>query len=329
MSQPRLQVVAMMPGSGPEEKRAAAPQQSRRLEAQAKYERLWHIDPERFNPLKDCAGRERIKRTLDFLHARIDLSRKKVADLGCGSGELTQEYAKSGAVVDALDIAGQPLQKVNALGLDQVKTSQDYVPHTLLNDTSYDVVAATEIIAELPQQECRLFFSELARLVKKEGFVLCSTALDIYSEDALSRFIAMAETELEIIAWKFSHHFLWIKLGNVLAAPDHFAQACSQKNVRGQQLKERYGFNRAWFWLNSLPVIGHCWKALSWLANPFHRWIRQQRWILISLEKASEFFWDESGISHVILLARRRPLIPQQEPSQIPPERQQKRRVWE
>jgi len=329
MSRSRLQVVAVMPSDASSLKKESNPQQTRRQEAQAKYERLWHRDPERFNPLKDCEGRERIKRTSALLHEHVDLKNKSAADLGCGAGVLTREYALAGATVDAVDIASQPLQSIKAMNLDSIKTSQDYVPHTLLNDTSYDFVAATEIIAELPAQECRLFFSELARLVKKDGVILCSTPLDIYSEDALNRFLTLAETELTLFDWYFSHHFLWIKLGNVLAAPDKFAEACGNKPFREQQLKERYGLNRGWFRFNSLPVIGHVWKGISWLINPLHRFINQQRWLLISLENISEFFWNENAISHVIVLARRKPLIPQPDPAQMPPERQQKRRIWE
>lgn len=329
MNNPKLQVVAVIPGEKPPSARKDSnPQQTRRQEAQAKYERLWHLDPEQFNPFTSCWGNERIDRTLSLFRKYSGFKDKKCVDLGCGWGAITLKCAEEGGNVDSVDIASQALERVKGKS-PGIKTFQDYVPQTLLADSAYDVVIATEIIGELPQQEYRLFFSELARLVKKDGRVLCSTPLDIYSMDAFDRFRSLAETELDIIDGKLSYNYLWIKLGNVLTAPDNFGTAVSDKNFRNKGINERHGLIKAWFKLNSLPVLGHVWKGISWISNPFHRLISRQRWLLRGLESLSKFFWNEQAVSHVIIVARRRPLIQQTDPNKAPPERQQKQRLWE
>lgn len=303
--------------------------QQRKQEAQARFERLWLVDPGMFDPMRDCVGRERIARTLKLVKDHLQLDHKKVADLGFGSAVLTKDFVDQGASVDAVDIANQPITKLKKLDLKDVKVLQDYVPHTRLEDSSYDLVSATEIIADLPPQEYRLFFSELGRLVKKDGAVLCSTPLDIYSEDAFDRFKTLADTELEIFAWTLSRNYLWIKLGNLLNAPDTFGHSANNKNFRLSELEQRRGPNLIWFQFNTLPIIGQFWKLVSFLTNPIKRLIDQQRWLMIGLENISEFIWSDRSVSHVIFLGRRRPLNLKPEPKDMPPERQIRRRIWE
>ena len=155
-------------------------------------------------------------------------------------------------------------------------TSQQCLPHTTLQEEHYDLVISTDAIAYLQQDDFRLYFSELARLVKPQGSLICSTPIDIHSEDALERFIHLAETEFEIEKWVFSYHAYFIRLTRLLA-------------------------------------------------SPLSRFVRQSRWLLLLLEKVCRLFSAENGISHVILLGRRRPLYTPPEP----PAFKQKRRVWE
>ncbi len=323
-----LKVVSVEPADK-QPKKSGSTLQQRRQEAQALYERLWKVNPEMFDPMKDCAGRERVKRTLALIKEHIDLDGKKVTDLGFGKGILTKEYAKIAATVDAVDIASQPINNLKKQELKNVRILQDYVPYTKLHDSTYDLVAATEIIADLPPQEYRIFFSELGRLIKKDGIVLCSTPLDIYSEDAFDRFKTLANTELEIFAWTLSRNYLWIKLNNVLNAPDTFGNAVSNKNFRLSEIDQRQGINLIWFQINSFPLIGHIWKLISFITNPIRWIVDQQRWLMVALEHISEFFWSDRSVSHVIFLARRRPLDLKPEPKDMPPERQIRRRVWE
>jgi hypothetical protein len=40
---------------------------TRRRELQAKFERLWLLEPEQFNPLRNCMQRERLERTYQLI----------------------------------------------------------------------------------------------------------------------------------------------------------------------------------------------------------------------------------------------------------------------
>ncbi len=326
MNHSKLQIVAVMSGEKP--KKDSSPQQTRRHEAQAKYERLWHLEPERFDPYNSSWGKKRIERTLTLFRKHGKFEGAKCVDLGTGWGVLTLKCAEEGGMVDTVDIATQPLDRVKGK-YPSIHTFQDYVPHTLLNEETYDVVLATEIVAELPVQEMRLFFSELARLVKKDGLIVCSTSLDIYSIDAFERFRTLAETELDIIDSKLSYNYLWIKLENFLSAPNRFSKAGSDPAYRERKIQERHGLIRKWFQLNSSPILGHFWKCIGFLSNPLQRSLYKQGWLLHSLESVSQLFWGDQALSHVIIVGRRRPIIPPSDFIKAPPERQQKRRLWE
>lgn len=329
MQRQRLQVVAVIPDEQNTNKTRAKSAELYRQEAQAKYERIWHVQPDKFNPEKDAIGRERMRRTLTLIQKHMDVNGKRAADLGCGNGCFACSLQKAGAVIDAVDIASQPLKMLKDQGLDRIHTLQDYVPHTRLNDNAYDLVVANELIAEIPQEEHRLFFSEIARLMKNDGMCVCSTELDIYSLDAFERFLKLVKTELEVVDAHFSTHYLWIKLGNVLDAPAKLAKGWQDGYFREKELQEKSGFNRFWFLMNSSRYLGWFWKGISWITNPMKGVIEQQRWLLLGLEKLSSFFWQEQAISHVILLAKRKPLIQSVDVRVVPQERQQKRRVWE
>jgi 2-polyprenyl-3-methyl-5-hydroxy-6-metoxy-1,4-benzoquinol methylase len=112
-------------------------------------------------------------------------------------GVLTEKIRDLGFDVTAVDIAGQPLKALRERG---IVTKQDYVPKTLLEDGRFGLVVATDLIAEIPPTEYRLFFAEITRLLAREGRTVCSTSIDIYSENALQRFAQLAETELVIEA---------------------------------------------------------------------------------------------------------------------------------
>lgn len=186
---------------------------SRRQEIQAKMERLWHQDPQQFDPERDCLQRQRIQQTREVIMAAIPLQGHRVVDLGCGTGSMSAFFANEGvAHVDAVDVASQSLALVRALQKPTIKAIQDCLPMTKLEDDSYDLVVCTEVIGYLHPQEYRAFFSELARLVNAKGLVACSSSFDLNSEDPLERFAVLAETELEIERWVLNYHRLFINI---------------------------------------------------------------------------------------------------------------------
>lgn len=187
----------------------------RRLKAQTKYEQLWEHDPEKFNPLRNCTERERIERSWDLLREFMDPKNLLCADLGCGSGVFSRKLHNAGATVHAVDIANSALKYLP----ENIKAVQDNLPATTLDDDTYDFVICLDVIAHLQPDEFRLLFSELSRLIKRDGTVLCSTPIDINAEDSLSRFTALVQTEFKISKWVFSNHRLHIRLCNFFESP--------------------------------------------------------------------------------------------------------------
>jgi 2-polyprenyl-3-methyl-5-hydroxy-6-metoxy-1,4-benzoquinol methylase len=325
MSSHRLNIISTE-NKDRKEMRAFSPATNRE-ETQALFERLWHRNPEKFDPLRNCMGKERITRTLQLMDQYFSIPSKTIVDLGCGKGILSLELKSRGAVVTAVDIANNALNKLRQLSEPSMILKNDYIPHTKLEDESFDCVLCTDLIGFLNPREHRLLFSELARLVKKDGHVICSTAIDINSEDSLERFTNLVETELCIEKWKTSHHRYYIRFLDFLKAPKRFARARKDKDYRKEALTKRFYLGKWWFKLNSSPILGEFWNIIQGISNPIFKLVNQSRSFMIILEKLCRFACSENGISHVILIAKRRSLL---EAPPVPPiERKQKKTVWE
>lgn len=325
MANNRLNVIAVSAEAESNEK----PQRKRyRDEASARFEREWLIDSEQFNPMRNARERERIKRTLELVAEYFSPAGCKVVDLGCGWGTLTEHLAQQGAQIDAVDIALHALNRIKEKHISNVTAIQDYVPNTKLQDDHYDLCLSTELIACLTADQYRLYFSELARLIHQKGLVVCSTAIDIHSDDALARFASLAETEFQIKKWIFSYHALHIRICNFLSIPKHYAKAKKDPEYRQKELDKRHSFAKWWFKFNSSIVLGSLWNAFSILLRPLLRFIEQSPSILNKTEQLCRFIWSDSGISHAIFIGNRHSLI---EPHQEEPavERKHRKEVWE
>jgi 2-polyprenyl-3-methyl-5-hydroxy-6-metoxy-1,4-benzoquinol methylase len=301
----------------------------RREEAFAKFEKMWQQDPEQFNPSRNVMERERITRTWNLILDFFDPVNKLAADLGCGYGVLTQRLCQQCAHVDAVDVAATPLARLEAAETQNLTLIQDYLPRTRLEDDTYDLAISTDVIAFLNPDDYRLFFSELSRVIKRTGYVVCSTPLDINSEDALQRFANLAETEFQIEKWKFSYHYLHIRLLNLISAPSRFALAGRDSENRQSELHKRKGFSRWWFNLNSKPGIAAIWSCVSYVLKPLVAFIEQNQFVLNHLENMTRFLWSDSGISHAIFIGIRRPLVEMPTEETMPQERKQKKEIWE
>ncbi len=299
-------------------------------EIQGRMERLWLQDPEQFNPERDCIQRERITKTLEVLTSTVDLKGKSVADLGCGAGVLSRLIRDKGATVDAVDIAGNALACLKMGEMERIRPIQDALPSTSLADEFYDVVVCTEVIGFLPQKTHRLFFSELSRVVKLDGHVVCSTEFDLSTESPLERFNAIAETEFTIDTWVLSYHRLFIRLCQFFEKPAYLADLNKRPEVRNTEMEKRRTLVGKWLLkLNVTTVGSFFWSGVALVSVPIARWLRQSPKIMNQLEKVSYFIWSEEGISHALFVGRKRPLefpLPQNE---IPREMRHKKEVWE
>lgn len=320
-------MLKMTNGKETNEEAFNSPLKLKKQKAEAYFERLWFVDKEQFNPETNCMGRLRVERTIDLIHDYLSPETKVVSDLGCGFGIFAKHLRDKGAKVDAVDIAKNALEHV--ADEENITPFQEYVPYTHLEDDHYDLVISTELIAYLPKEDFRLYFSELSRLVKKDGFVVCSTPIDIYSDEALQRFAALAETEFDIEKWVFGYHYLWIKFHAFWHAPYAFVKAANDQRYRKEQLEARKGLSRWWFRSNSSPGMSFFWTPFKWLFQPILNLIRNSKKFLTSLESISRFLWQDQAISHAIFIGKRRPLLKPPPDDLVPIERRTKKIVWE
>lgn len=299
---------------------------NQRQEATAKFNRLWLINPEQFNPLRNCMEVERVARTVALFPDLID---KKAADLGCGDGIISLQLRDNGATVDAVDVAVNALKHFEKHDCARIQLFQDYVPRTKLADDRYDLVVATELVAYLPKEEYRLFMSELARIVKANGKVICSTPIDTRSSDALERFAELSETEFQIDEWTFSYHKYWLWLNHLLDSPSRYVRASKDTDYRNLKLQERSGFSKTWFRWNSSRYLAWFWKIESVITNPLYRGFVKSRSLLLGLESLCKSISGSNGISHAIWIGKRRPLVEFTPKDDQPVERKGKQQVWE
>lgn len=294
---------------------ASPPLSNRKIQRQqceAKFDRMWLLDPEQFNPERNAREKERLHRVLKLIREFVDVKGKKVVDLGCGYGTLAKYLVEKGAEVDVVDISVNALKRLQ--DLPHIHPLQDYIPYTKLEDDEYDLVISADLIAYLPETEYRLFFSELTRLTK-EGYIVCSTPVDIHSEDALQRFLSYAETELQIEKWVLAHDNLYIIIENFLKAPKRFAEGTHKKNW--------------WFQVNSTWPVSYFWKGVACLLSPLVHLYEQSTTTLRFLSRISAFLWPEERISHITIIAKRKPLYEPPPPEIQQVERKAKKMVWE
>lgn len=294
---------------------------------EAKFERLWLLDPQQFNPMRNCMQKERIERTWTLLRSFFDPSGKKIVDIGCGEGFFTRRLRDNGAQMVAVDIAENALKRLRTHDMREIRAQQEAMPQTSLADDFYDLVVCMEVIANLEKEDYRLFFAELSRVTKRNGYVLCSTPIDIYTDGAVEKLLDYARTELEIVDYCASYHALHICLKRFFQAPAKFVEGWKNPEFRQKELSQKKGFNYYWFYLNTTFIFIWLWYFLSVCLRPLLKVIKNNRSVLLWMEKITRFLWDDSGISHFIFLARRRPLF--QKPIEEPIERRGKKEVWE
>jgi len=302
---------------------------NRREETKAKFERLWLVSPHQFDPMRNAIERLRISRTFDLIKSTAPIQDHSAVDLGCGSGTLSFLLRDSGAIVTAVDIAQNALKLIEQENKLHITTKQEYVPKTTLEDNSFDLVIATELINYLQADDYRLFFSELARLITDEGYVICSTPVDFTSEDAVQRLADLAATEFDIEKWSFSYHMLYIKLRSFLKAPKRFTKGARDKSYRKETLSKRQGISKLWYRFNSTKIPAFFWRFIAFVFAPLDRFIAQSKTLVMLLEKISKALFSTRAISHVIFIAKRRPFIPPTESEFQPREIKHKKQVWE
>jgi 2-polyprenyl-6-hydroxyphenyl methylase/3-demethylubiquinone-9 3-methyltransferase len=133
--------------------------------------RWW--DPEgEFRPLHDLNPAR-----LDYIEARAGLAGRRVLDVGCGGGLLTEGMARRGAKVTGIDLAPAALEvaRLHALesgaGVDYREIAVDEL--AAAEPAAFELVTCLEMLEHVPDPAAAL--QAIARLVRPGGDVVCST----------------------------------------------------------------------------------------------------------------------------------------------------------
>jgi 2-polyprenyl-6-hydroxyphenyl methylase/3-demethylubiquinone-9 3-methyltransferase len=114
---------------------------------------------------------------LDYIDRRAGLSGKRVLDVGCGGGILSESMAVRGAQVTGIDLAEKPIQ-VAKLHLLETRNQVEYrliSPEDLAAEAPacYDVVTCMELLEHVPDPGATV--SACAQLANPGGHVFFST----------------------------------------------------------------------------------------------------------------------------------------------------------
>lgn len=114
---------------------------------------------------------------LDFIRQRAPLQGRRVLDVGCGGGILTEAMATAGAAVTGIDAADGPLtvarlhQAESGVDVEYLKETAE--AHAEERAGTYDVVTCLEMLEHVPSPTGVI--AACSRLVKPGGDVFFST----------------------------------------------------------------------------------------------------------------------------------------------------------
>ncbi len=114
---------------------------------------------------------------LDWIQKHAELTGKKVLDVGCGGGILTESMAKVGAQAKGIDLSEKALKVADLHSLETgVAVNYEYISAEDLaakDAGQYDVVTCMEMLEHVP--EPLSIIQSCSRLVKPGGKVFFST----------------------------------------------------------------------------------------------------------------------------------------------------------
>jgi 2-polyprenyl-6-hydroxyphenyl methylase/3-demethylubiquinone-9 3-methyltransferase len=141
----------------------------------AKFEKLaarWWDPESEFKPLHDINPLR-----LDYIDRLAGLQGKRVLDVGCGGGLLTEGMAARGADVTGLDMGNAPLtvarlhQHESGLDIDYRQATAEQLASE--EPGGFDIVTCLEMLEHTPDPAAVI--GACARLIRDDGYIFLST----------------------------------------------------------------------------------------------------------------------------------------------------------
>ena len=129
------------------------------------YEALWQALPEGIEPSHFALRRR-------FLLERVRPG-ERVLDVGCGEARFTRELLRAGAQVVGIDVAEEPLRRARVSHPELDLRRVDGEGPWPLEDASFDVVWAGEVIEHVA--DTAAWLSEVRRVLRSGGSLIAST----------------------------------------------------------------------------------------------------------------------------------------------------------
>lgn len=143
---------------------------------------------------------------LTYMQNFVEFNHKKVLDVGCGGGVLSEALATLGARVTGIDLAEKSLQtaKLHLLesGLEVDYQHQDVATFSEANQGQFDVVCCLEMLEHVPDPKG--IIASCLKALKPGGWLFLSTLNR--TPKAMMLGIFAAEHVLKLIP-KGTHHF--------------------------------------------------------------------------------------------------------------------------
>lgn len=181
--------------------------------------RWWDPDSE-FRPLHQINPLR-----LDWINQLSPLEERKVLDVGCGGGILSDSMARKGAEVTGIDLASKALRvaRLHALEAETPRVQyREISVEELANECpgSFDTVTCMEMLEHVPDPQSVV--AACARLVKPGGWVFFSTINRNAKSFALA--IVGAEYLLKMLPQGTHEYAKFIR-------PSELASACRQAGL--------------------------------------------------------------------------------------------------
>jgi len=131
------------------------------------------------NTINTTTNRDYEKRrgAFDVLINQDDLRNKKILDIGCGFGAfLIYALEKGAKEVSGMEVSEQDLKTAkNSLKSKNVILKEGSAINLPFPDNYFDTVVSFEVLEHIPKNTELKMFSEISRVLKKEGILYLST----------------------------------------------------------------------------------------------------------------------------------------------------------